>query len=188
MAHLLAVALGLGLAAAAGLRIFVPLLAAGLAGRFGLVDLSPGFTWLAATPALVILGTATVFEIAGYFVPWLDHTLDVIASPLAVLAGMAVTASVLVDMPPAIKWTLVIIGGGGIASVMQATTVTARLKSALVTGGVANPVVALAESTGAIAISILAVLVPALCLLSIVVAAAVLIARRRRAALRPSPQ
>lgn len=187
MSHLLDIALGLGLAAAAGLRVFVPLLTAGLAAHFGYVELSPGFSWLSTPPALVILGAATAFEIGGYLIPWLDHTLDVIASPLSVVAGMAVTASVLVDMPPAIKWALVIIGGGGLASVTQATTVAARLKSAVVTGGLANPLVALAEAAGAIVMSIVAVFAPVLLLLILAAAGIVIMRRRGRVQSRPQP-
>ena len=51
---LLSIALGLGLAAATGFRIFVPLLIAGLAARFGYLPLGDGFQWLASTPALAM--------------------------------------------------------------------------------------------------------------------------------------
>ena len=55
---LLGIALGIGLAAAAGFRMFVPLLAAGIAARTGYLPLTDGFQWLGSTPALLMLGTA----------------------------------------------------------------------------------------------------------------------------------
>jgi len=45
-------------------------------------------------------------------VPLLDNALDLIAAPAAVLAG-TVTASAAVDAPPALRWTLAIVAGGG---------------------------------------------------------------------------
>ena len=63
-----AIAIGIGLAAASGLRVFVPLLVAGLAARADVLPLSDGFQWLATTQALVALATASVLEIAAYAV------------------------------------------------------------------------------------------------------------------------
>ena len=71
-----AVALGLALAAAVGLRIFVPLLALSAASLAGVVHLGPGMEWLGSVPALVIFLVATLVELAAYKVPWLDNTLD----------------------------------------------------------------------------------------------------------------
>lgn len=177
MSTLLAVALGLGLATAAGLRVFVPLFGAGLAAHFGLVPLHPNFGWMAQPPALVACGTAMVLEVGAYYVPWLDHALDVIASPAAVVAGVLASAAVVADLPPALQWGIALIGGGGAAGLMQALSVGARLKSAVTTGGLANPVVSTVETVGSAGIVVLAVFVPLLCLLG-VVAVGVMLARR----------
>ena len=83
---LLSIALGVGLAAATGFRVFLPLLVAALAARSGMVPLSDGFAWLASTPALVTLGTAAVIETLAYYIPGVDHALDVLASPAALAA------------------------------------------------------------------------------------------------------
>lgn len=160
MESVFAVAVGLGLAAASGMRVFVPLLALSVASATGHVVLAPGWAWLGSTMALVAFATATVFEVVAYAVPWLDHALDVVATPAAVIAGMMASASVLVDLPPLLKWSIVIIGGGGFAGLTQGATVFARLKSGLLTGGVANPIVGFAELVGAVGLSLLAVLVP----------------------------
>ena len=93
MAILLAIALGLGLATAAGLRVFLPLFGAGLGAHFGYIELNPGFSWLGGTTALIALGTAAAAEVLAYYVPWLDHALDVIATPAAVGAGILASAA-----------------------------------------------------------------------------------------------
>src|SRR5439155_16825768 len=96
---LVSIALGLGLSAACGFRVFVPLLAVSAAANLGYVQVSPGFSWMATTPALVAFGTATALEVAAYYVPWLDNFLDAVATPAAVLAGVITSASVFVGMP-----------------------------------------------------------------------------------------
>ena len=163
----LGIAMGLGLAAACGFRVFVPLLVAGLAARFGHLPLSSGFSWVAGTPALILLGSATLFEIAAYYIPWLDHALDVLATPAAVLAGILASASVMVQVPPALGWAIAILGGGGAAGLIQGSSVLLRLKSTAVTGGVGNPVVATVEVFGAIATAVLAILLPLAALIAI---------------------
>ena len=74
-------------------------------------------------------GTATLLEIAAYYIPWFDHLLDTIATPAAVVAGMVASASVMVDLPPVLKWGVALIGGGGAAGLLQGATVLLRLKS-----------------------------------------------------------
>lgn len=161
---LLGVALGIGLAAATGFRVFIPLLVAGLAARAGWVPLIDSFAWLQSTPALVALSTAAVLEILAFYIPGVDHLLDVIAGPLAVIAGIIVSASVMVDLPPEVRWPVAVIAGGGIAGLTKATTAVIRAKSAVVTGGLANPVVSTVETAGAATVSILAIIAPLLCL------------------------
>lgn len=165
MDTLIAVALGLGLAAAAGFRVFVPLLAAGAAARTGQLQLAAGFDWLSSTPVLVALGIATLLEVVAYYIPWLDHALDVVATPAAVAAGIVSAASVIADIPPEVKWLVAIIGGGGLAGVVQGATVLARVKSMALTGGLGNPVLATGELVGAALTVTLALVVPVFTLL-----------------------
>jgi len=178
---LLSAALGLGLAAAAGLRVFVPVFGVSVAAQFAALPLSPSFTWVGTTPALLVFGTATVLEIGAYYVPWLDHALDVVATPAAVIAGVVASAAVITDLPPLVAWTVALIGGGGAAGVMQMLSVGARLKSTAATAGLGNPVVATGESVGAVAITTIALLVPVVALLVVlaVLAGGVRVARRR---------
>jgi hypothetical protein len=161
----MSVAIGLGLAAAAGFRVFVPLLAVSVAGHTGHLPLSEGFAWLGTTPAVVALGTATVLEVIAYYVPWLDHALDVIATPAAMLAGVVASASVMTDVPPVLKWGVSLIAGSGAAGLVQGATMLARIKSALTTAGAANPLVATIELFGSIMTSLFSFVIPILVLI-----------------------
>ena len=163
------VALGIGLAAATGFRVFLPLLVAGLAAHYGHLPLSEHFEWLGSTPALVTLGTAAAAEVLAYYVPGVDHALDVIASPAALIAGIVASAAVMTDLPPGILWPVAIIGGGGIATLTKGGTALVRAKSGLMTGGLANPVVSTAETVGATGLALFAIGLPVLALVLVVI-------------------
>lgn len=165
---LIGVALGIGLAAATGFRIFVPLLIAGLAARFGYLPLGEGFQWLASTAALVTLGTAAVIETLAYYIPGVDHLLDVIASPATLVAGVVASAAVMIDIPPAVMWPVAIIAGGGAAGLTKGSTALLRAKSGALTGGLANPVVSTVETVGATGVALFAIIVPVLTLVAVV--------------------
>jgi hypothetical protein len=158
----LSVLVGLGLSAACGFRVFVPLLAVSLAARSGHLSLAAGFDWMGSDAALIAFGAATVLEVAGYYIPWVDHVLDAVATPAAVVAGTLVTASMISDMSPFLRWSLAVIAGGGIAGSVQVTTVVTRAASTASTGGLANPLVATAELGGSVITSLMALIVPVL--------------------------
>jgi Domain of unknown function (DUF4126) len=174
---LVSIGVGLALAAAAGFRVFVPLLALSLAAQGGWVELSPSFAWLATTPASVALGTATVLEVGAYYVPFFDNLLDTLAAPVAVLAGIVASASLLTDLPPWLQYSIAIIGAGSTAGVVHASTSLLRLKSSAATAGFGNPILATVELFGSILIALMALLAPILALL---LAAAVVVAVTRR--------
>jgi hypothetical protein len=177
---LLSIVVGVGLAAACGFRVFVPLLVLSLASRSGHVPLNGDFAWVASTPALVALATATVLEVAAYYVVWLDHALDAVATPAAVLAGVVATAAVVGDMPPVLRWALALLAGGGAAGAVQGATVLTRLKSGATTAGLANPVVATGELVGSVATSVLAIVVPLVALAAVVSMLAIVYSVTRR--------
>ena len=158
----LSVLVGLGLSAACGFRVFVPLLAVSIAARSGHLSLAAGFDWMGSDAALIAFGAATVLEVAGYYIPWVDHVLDAVATPAAVVAGTLVTASMISDMSPFLRWSLAVIAGGGIAGSVQVTTVVTRAASTASTGGLANPLVATAELGGSVITSLMALIVPVL--------------------------
>ena len=174
------IALGIGLAAATGIRVFLPLLIAGLAAQQGYIPLSENFQWLASTPALLMLGTAAVTETLAYYIPGLDHLLDVIASPAALIAGAVASAAVMTDLPPGVMWPLAIIGGSGIAGLTKGTSALVRAKSGLMTGGLGNPAVSTAETIGATGLSIFAIALPFIALIVIAVLLAWLVRKAGR--------
>ena len=167
----LSIALGIGLAAATGLRVFLPLLVAAIAARADVIPLADSFSWLASTPALLTLGTAAVFETLAYYIPGLDHILDVLAGPAAIAAGVFTSASVMADVPPAVMWPVALIMGGGIAGITKGGAALVRAKTGIATAGLGNPVVSTAETFSASAISILAIAVPIACLIAVILLA-----------------
>ena len=166
---LLSLALGIGLSAACGFRVFVPLFIMSIAALSGYLTLDGGFAWIATYPALASFGAATLVEILGYYIPWVDNLLDAVATPTAIVAGMVVTASSVTEVDPFLRWTLAIVGGGGTAAVFQGITATARQVSSFTTGGLGNPVIATLEAGGSALLAVLAIMVPILAALVLVV-------------------
>ncbi len=162
----MSVMIGVALSATCGFRVFVPLLAVNIGTRAKdtdgqpLIDLAGGFDWLSSDIALMVFLVATLFEIGGYYIPWIDNLLDTIASPASIVAGTVITASFVTGLDPWLQWLLGVIAGGGAAGVVQATTVVTRAGSTVTTGGLGNPIVASVETSGAFlgsALSIVAV-------------------------------
>lgn len=162
MEHALSICLGFGLAAAAGFRIFVPLLVMSIAAYNGHLELGQGFQWIGTFPAVVVFATATVLEIGAYYVPWVDNLLDAVAGPAAVVAGSIVAASTFTEMDPLLKWSLAIIGGGGLAGLVKGSTTLARGTSTATTGGLANWIVSTAELGASFLLSAFALILPVL--------------------------
>ncbi|WAL61281.1 DUF4126 domain-containing protein [Thermocoleostomius sinensis] len=160
METLLSLLLGISLSAACGFRIFVPFLVMSIAALSGHLTLDSGFAWIGSPAALLMFAIATVLEVGGYYIPWLDEILDVIATPTAVVAGTLTTASTITEMSPMLQWTLAIVAGGGAASIIQGLTDITRLTSSLSTGGVANPLLATMELITSTLLSIMAIALP----------------------------
>jgi|ERR1051325_1246862 hypothetical protein len=181
METVLCVCLGIGLSAACGFRVFVPMLVMSIAALSGHLHLAPGFTWIGSYPALITFSVATALEVGGYFIPWLDHLLDTMATPAAIVAGTVATAAIVTDMSPMMKWSLAIIAGGGAAGIVQGATVVARGISTGTTGGLGNPIFATIELGGSIFISVMTILVPVfgVILLGLIAFALVRLLRKR---------
>lgn len=180
----LAIAAGIALSAACGLRAFLPLLAVGGAARLHFIPLSPGAAWLADDRVLIALGVATVLEILADKIPVVDHAVDAVATVIRPVAG-AVGAYALLQ-PLASPWDalLALVFGGGALAIHAAKSHT-RVGSTAVTFGVANPFLSFLEDGLAFAISAAAILVPLVALLGLVTLVLLVRALFRR---RPAPQ
>ncbi|MEM8866766.1 MAG: DUF4126 domain-containing protein [Verrucomicrobiota bacterium] len=175
MNEFIAIFAGVGLAAACGFRVFVPLFITSLAANMGMeADLAGmGFNvqevlgehhWLGSDLATIALGVATALEIGSYYVPWIDNALDSIATPAAVLAGTLISGQMMPELmgDGSFKWIAATIMGGGTAGMVQGATVITRGASTATTGGVGNPAVSTAELGGSILTAGLAILIPIL--------------------------
>lgn len=156
METLLGLIIGTGLSAACGFRVFVPLLGTSIAAMSGHLHLAQGFEWVGSWPALVAFSVATLLEVAAYFIPWFDHVMDSIAAPAAVVAGTVLTASLVGDVSPFLRWSLAIIAGGAVAGTTQLGTMALRTVSSTFTGGIGNPVVSAGELAGSTVMTLLA--------------------------------
>jgi len=183
-------ALGIGLAACAGLRAWLPLLLLGLLARADVVELGGSFQFLASNKALILFGLATVVEILGDKIPAVDHALDVLSTVLRPAAGSLLAASVLWTVKdPLTALVMGVAVGAPTSLVPHAAKATLRAASTAVTAGLANPVLSLLEDLLALLLFVLAVLVPLLLAL-VVLAAGVWtltrLRRRRRQAAAPT--
>jgi hypothetical protein len=177
-------AMGFALAATVGLRTFLPLLAAGLLARFGYVDLGHSFEWMEKTPALVVFGSAVVFEVLADKVPGLDHALHAVEAFVKPVAGTLVAASLFTNLDPMMAVVLGLIGGGTIAGMVHVAKGTTRVASTAMTGGLANPALSLFDDVlaiGGIILAILAPIIAALIVLVLVVGGVRLLLKRRQA-------
>jgi hypothetical protein len=176
----LSIVLGVALAAATGLRVFLPMLIASGAAYTGHLHLDDGFAWLGSPSALIMLSVASLVEVAAYAIPIVDNLLDVVSAPAAFIAGTVLSAAVMTDMPPMVKWTAALIAGGGVAGLTRGSIGLLRAHSTVLTGGLGNFVISLAELGGATFISFLALAAPlaALALVALFMVLAIRLVRR----------
>ncbi|GAB3722905.1 DUF4126 domain-containing protein [Flavobacterium koreense] len=166
---ILSICLGIGLASASGFRVFLPVFALSLASYFNVIPLNESWAWIGGLPALISFGVAMVFEIFGYYIPFIDNLLDTIATPLAAIAGFVIMSSTMVDISPTMTTILAIIAGSGSATAFQGLTTTTRLASSVKTAGLGNPVVSTAETGTAITLSSLAIFLPIVAVIFVVI-------------------
>lgn len=164
-----AVALGIGLSASTGFRVFIPLLVAGLAAHFGILPLGESFAWMGSIPALISFGVAAVAEVLAYYIPFVDNLLDSIATPLSVGAGTLLMTSVIPVESEWMKWIMGFVVGGGAAATIQSGSALTRLMSSKFTAGAGNPVVSTTEGVAATGFSIMSLITPILVAILLVV-------------------
>jgi len=185
----LQVAMGISLAACAGLRAFLPLLVISILARTGYLHLHQGFEWLASIPALITFGTASVVEILGDKIPAVDNFLDSAGIVIKPVAGAVLVSSLVVRMDPLLAVVLGIIAGGSIAGIIHTGKAGMRIASTGLTMGMANPIVSVVEDLGAVSGIVLAIVAPVMALVMILLAS-ILVRRfiRRRVSVEAPPQ
>ena len=154
-----AAAAGIAIAAACGLRAFLPLLALSLGVRFEFVRVDHAAEWIASTPVLVTLVWATVLEIAADKIPAVDHMLDLIATGLRPAAAGLAAWCTFEALHPAIGIAAALVLGSG-AMGLHVAKAKVRLGSSMLTLGNANPVLSFVEDAISAGLSALALLAP----------------------------
>jgi uncharacterized membrane protein len=169
---LLAISLGIGLAATAGLRAFYPLLVVSVAAHFGWIRLNDSYAWLGHWPALTAFAVAALLEFAADKVPGFDHALHAVGAVVAPVAGTVLAASTLPGIDPIVGIGLGLIAGGVPAAAVHMTRAAVRPVSTATTAGIGNPIVSLGEdalAAGGIAASFLVPVAGAVIALSMIV-------------------
>ena len=169
----LGICIGISLSAACGFRVFIPPLVMSIMALSGHLTLSPGFEWIGSYEALTAFAIATVIEILGYYTPWVDHLLDLLATPIAIATGTTITAAFFTDVDPLLQWTVAIIAGGGSAGIVEGLTNITRLVSTGTTGGIGNPILATFELVISIILSVSGIILPIFTVVLLVVLLAV---------------
>jgi hypothetical protein len=181
---------GTGLAAAAGLNAYIPLLLVGLGSRFfDWIDLPQAWSWLGNEWVLVILGVLFVIEVVADKIPVVDSVNDwiqTIVRPAAggILFGTGTTSETASVTDPAAffasnQWVPILIGIVLSLAVHAGKTLT-RVPANTVTAGMAAPVLSTIEDVSSVVLSILALLFPALVILALIGLVAGLVALFRR--------
>lgn len=157
---ILGICIGISLSAACGFRVFIPPLVMSIMALSGHLTLSPGFEWIGSYEALTAFAIATGIEILGYYIPWVDHVLDLLATPIAIATGTTITAAFFTHVDPLVQWTVAIIAGGGSAGIVEGLTNITRIVSTGTTGGIGNPFLATLELVISIILSIMGIVLP----------------------------
>ena len=176
-----------GLAGAAGLNAWIPLLAAGLLDRAGQLQLAEPYDAIATTPGLIVLGLLFALDFVGDKVPAIDSLLHAVGSVVHPASGAIVFAGPTetpTDVPSIVLYAV----GAAVAGSLHATRATVRPASTTLTAGAGNPVLSFAEDVSSAVLSVVAVLAPLAGLLLLIVVAVVAVlwwrriarARRRR--------
>lgn len=169
---------GTGLAVAAGLNAYIPLLVLGLAGRFlDIIELPAAWRWLENEWVLLIIAVLLVIELVADKIPAVDSINDWLQSIVRPAAGGivfgtgAATQTAAVTDPAAFfesnAWVPVVTGIV-IALFVHAGKMLVRPAANALTAGAAAPALSTGEDIGALMLSLFAILIPILVIVTIV--------------------
>jgi hypothetical protein len=156
--------LGLGIAAATGLRTFLPITMLAFAAHFGLfgTTLNSHMAWLGSTPFLVGLSVATVAELAADKIPGVDHVLSALGTVTRPLAAWVAAGAVFTHLDPATAALAGLIIGVPAALTIHGAQTATRVVSTATTLGMGNPVISLIEDAASAILAALAIAAPIL--------------------------
>jgi Domain of unknown function (DUF4126) len=152
---------GFGLAGAAGLNAYIPLLLVSVLGRFGVISLGAPFDILTNWWVIGALSVLLAIEIVVDKIPAVDHLNDILQTFVRPAAGALVFAGgsgAIQNVSP----TLLVVAGLFTAFGVHATKAAARPVVNLSTVGVGAPVVSAIEDVFAVVASVAALLFPML--------------------------
>lgn len=173
---------GFGLAGAAGLNAYLPLLIVALMARFtDWLQLTSPFDALASWWAIGVLLVLLSIEIFVDKIPAVDTINDTIQTVIRPAAGallFAASTHVITNLHPVVAIVCGLLVAGGV----HAVKASARPVVTSVSGGVLNPVVSFGEDVVSAGTSVLAILVPVIAsvIFVLIVLLFYLWARRRR--------
>lgn len=172
-------ALAYALTTTAGLRGFLTLFAASVAAHYHWIHPSPGFAWLGADGAVIVLGVFALLEMLADKIPAIDHALHAISFGVRPVAA-AILVGGTVDTSNHAQLYGLMAAGALNALVVHGSSATARAASSATTLGVANPVISVVEDLIAIGGLILAFIYPVLAaILALLLVIALIVAARR---------
>lgn len=156
---------GFGLAGAAGLNAWLPLLIVGLAARFtNLITLHEPYNLLSEPIVLLVLALLLGIEIFADKIPAIDSINDVIHTLIRPTAGailFAANANAVSDMNPVLALVLGLLAAGSVHAVKAST----RPAITATTGGLLNPLVSIIEDVVSAVVTILALIAPVVAIL-----------------------
>jgi uncharacterized membrane protein len=159
METLLAVGSGIGLSSVAGVRAYLPLALVGIFARLGLFELPETFdllsNWLVIAALLVLAVVESVLD----KIPALDTVLDVVQTPIRIVAG-ALLFSAALEAGLGVEAIPELAAGGGIAGTVAVLKAVLRPPANAASAGVSAPFLSTFEDVVAVVGGILAVLVP----------------------------
>lgn len=170
---------GIGLAAAAGLNAYIPLLIAGLLVHFDVLHLTAPYDLLGSTPALIILVLLLAIEFFADKIPAVDSINDVVQTALRPASGALLFAATFSHNATWVQ-ALAVIAGLVTAGGVHGVKATARPVVNATTAGTGGPVVSVVEDIMSVALTLAAIFIPLLVLVILLGMAWMLLRMRRR--------
>ena len=155
---------GLGLAIAAGLNAYIPLMVEGLLVRFNLVSFADPYDSSGARPALIVIGVLLAVEIFADKIPALDSVNDAVQTFIRPASGAVLFAAAAAGAEWQWAQALAVVVGLLTALGVHSTKAAARPVINVSTAGVGGPVASVVEDGVSLGLALAALLAPLIAL------------------------